>query len=1340
MRTTLQITRILLLTSTALVFTVGCVKKRPDQFAQGQGRYFKSIADFDGKEFDLKTGAAIRQASTTKASSVVIEDVKAGSIVEQFPLVQYSSSSPLLPKELELRARPNTTDRYKIRYQVTRDHLKILKVAKVEDIPFEERTSGVQEADGYMAVPIVGYPLTLHTIENIRNADNKSTHQLREESVQNVNEAVYFRINESKWERYKFQSKSETYPISFFGIDESAEWNYAETIIAGPGHLEPYTGIWLNSDSDRSNVSRVKFRRFNENEIEVINAYTPVGSSNGGIHNASVLKIPAAYFDYRPVEAGSETGMSEVEVQEGHYSQRQFVRLNLAQTESQSLNGDKELVEVRIGENYFTYVVQSKGKDRIRIRYSFHRKPRNENFKVRYAFPDDMKSFGLISRDIPFEFTDPSIRQTLRDAEKFKVAIRQGSNNITFHIADSMDDKYLPFAKKAVALWNTRLEAEGSQVRIFLSPERKSIGDVRANILDFVEPSHAGSWSGVSHANADVLTGEIISSITQVQMTAIKTALHHYLSLYMNFKLGVEDTFSLGERMTMSPEATIIGTINQSLASPLAANLKNTGLDGIFIENPGQSKDRVIKKSFEEFIKENEAEKSLPLASELSASNQIFCSTGVADKEFVETVDSTCKELGSHLAALKSANKNGNFSDVDFDKEIIEGCLSKLLAMEKYVLPTAVHEIGHSIGLDHNFKGSADKLNFYPEESGESGSSSIMDYFPSSRKSLIGPGKYDLAAVRFNYENKVQTKEGRYISIDTEKSLVTQGLKDKMRPFMACNNRDESRFADPRCQMFDSGTSILEITKNSIQDIKTMISQNTARLYRPSISSQGLTNATLRRTLPLRRIYEEWRYHLARYVGQNNQYLEKYNVAQYQARLKEMSEDPQFKEVFNEYYEASRLIFNFLLDDLYFLPNRYCLGQTKEGLFKAIEVDKIRSKLDARNSEAVLGCGSPAAIAEIERAGMTNVREVGFELYTSRDRADSMDVGRKPFDRAGTVGLRMNAMMLLTARASLHPNAAERGFTPNFADEPDLRALMHGKMRSRIHDGVVLPGVNQYLSQFEQETNLVAQGFAMYRGSLVVPGKPETNVTRNVPFQTYPTQVREYAERHSDYLQFGSYYIGAPSPLNSVSLAFIKEYKAIKSPLKIAPNIELLQRMLPVIDKALPPRGHQKTATLKNLVELFNGLDMIAMDLQKKGASIDGLNVSIDLILKTFPEAKSLFDRVAPQIKLPELLSLKHFVMTEAEKDAKDTQGAPSQERANQIFGTEKMLKERLGQKIFGQASTIDEQFVDFHNEAYKKRLQDAVRRAENIAMRYMQSPDEAEAQANLILRVLVGQ
>ncbi|MBT7668731.1 MAG: hypothetical protein HN623_04065 [Bdellovibrionales bacterium] len=159
-------------------------------------------------------------------------------------------------------------------------------------------------------------------------------------------------------------------------------------------------------------------------------------------------------------------------------------------------------------------------------------------------------------------------------------------------------------------------------------------------------------------------------------------------------------------------------------------------------------------------------------------------------------------------------------------------------------IQTLTHEMGHSLGLRHNFMGSNDKANFYtPEEAdslgllGDPTYSSIMDYAASDMNGLSIMGKYDVAALRFGYAREVETSTGEFVPVPTTLlQLKTEGVT--LKSYQYCT--DENAGLSPLCARFDEGSSLKEVISFYVQKYKDDYKYLNYRNGRNSFTSFGL--------------------------------------------------------------------------------------------------------------------------------------------------------------------------------------------------------------------------------------------------------------------------------------------------------------------------------------------------------------------------------------------------------------------------------------------------------------------------------------------------------------------
>jgi hypothetical protein len=345
-------------------------------------------------------------------------------------------------------------------------------------------------------------------------------------------------------------------------------------------------------------------------------------------------------------------------------------------------------------------------------------------------------------------------------------------------------------------------------------------------------------------------------------------------------------------------------------------------------------------------------------------------------------------------------------------------------------LSTLIHEIGHNLGLRHNFGGSEDKANFYTEkELAEMGInkaipySTVMEYSYKHTNDLRVMGKYDIAALRYGYAEQVELENGNFISVADLRATPTA----KAKAYKYCT--DEHASVNPNCQRFDEGTNLVEITTHLINSYEQNYFRRNFRNNRLSFSlSDDLAYASrIRGTM----------------MGVRAM-LERYEDIKQTFGLEDNNPVWEQIEFLKDLKTASRMAGNFLMRVVN-TPDTMCAVAAKKAPNSIIAVVPIRVV-----SNDAISCFDKENVQLNPQYVV--VGEAGKSFQSRKD-----PNSRNPYiDQIDVRGVWMDKLLAtkaLTGRITGIESYDE--FTGNFLDITDMRETVQTNLSSLLLDEVV---------------------------------------------------------------------------------------------------------------------------------------------------------------------------------------------------------------------------------------------------------------------------------------------
>jgi hypothetical protein len=506
-----------------------------------------------------------------------------------------------------------------------------------------------------------------------------------------------------------------------------------------------------------------------------------------------------------------------------------------------------------------------------------------------------------------------------------------------------MNAPILEATMRSMAVMNQNLKTAGAEFQIeFIKQEESdniSPGDLRYSSLVLIDDPLANGLLGYAPSVKNPATGEIIQSHINMYGGVLTSGTKW---VYDN-AVDVMTEQKLAKKVEFNTEIKISPALFNASPVPTALKAQNLGIATIAGSENLSSQGRLTSLSSLAHLKTELAHghtNTLEMVSKVELDRKLYNRAHQAvdlrqrfdavmsgEAQGVDPLDKKLleEEIKEHGYALDHANHPEFFPIAGTEKVVYPGLLrikdilgengvlkkwevlteaqkaevKTVILVNRYV-STLIHEMGHSLGLRHNFAGSTDGDNFYSKSEAQvlglvdaPAYSSVMDYAFSEFNELGSFGKYDVAALSYAYSGKMTTKSGPGIpfdpafktlkqfkashnskkeaefrsaatqvgipedQLDNAYDLLKQASVDERYPvetrqvfgsiikiadqkisdFEYCT--DENAGLSSKCNRFDEGTTLVEIAKHKIERYKNVYKYRNFRNDRNNFSAYG---------------------------------------------------------------------------------------------------------------------------------------------------------------------------------------------------------------------------------------------------------------------------------------------------------------------------------------------------------------------------------------------------------------------------------------------------------------------------------------------------------------------
>ncbi|SHH34539.1 zinc-dependent metalloprotease [Ferrimonas marina] len=372
---------------------------------------------------------------------------------------------------------------------------------------------------------------------------------------------------------------------------------------------------------------------------------------------------------------------------------------------------------------------------------------------------------------------------------------------ITYYLSNNFylpkNQAYLDSAKETVDAINiqNRIFHTGLPPIVLERAGDKRHGDLRYSFISLFDEPLDNGLAGYGPSAANPLTGEIVSARTNQYSSNLKQgAVRYYRQLMLDYNRGKLEPASvaaaLGDAVSQSVYAAVVdGQSNGKASQPSARQgMPQAGdyVDGV--QAPAQLSQVATQvpslpvaqgnaQDFDRFAEFDQATQDFWAEHSLMHVDVVYA-TGPGVRQLPRGVKGHLIDWDNPQYWL-DGQVGGQLKAIDQMPVAVQDDLTTKLAAQAFS-GTLTHELGHNLGLRHNFAGSRDHDNLftdqelehqhgafaaagYPTLSAKSDFSSQMDYNVNRFATTFEP--YDLAALRFGYGRQVETQAGEFVSL-----------------------------------------------------------------------------------------------------------------------------------------------------------------------------------------------------------------------------------------------------------------------------------------------------------------------------------------------------------------------------------------------------------------------------------------------------------------------------------------------------------------------------------------------------------------------------------------------